>query len=211
MDFPTVVSISFGPIWVLAEKNASPVSGLFEAMTKMVIPSIEHILGGLKGRRILVGESMGGFNSIQLALKTTLFEKAGIVCAPMAEKVSPFSTPEETKAFIEHSVGWQYYKDHDPETVKTAVGEMMQLSRGFFPTPEDFKGANPLTLAAEANPKITPTLYIANGFYDRYLSYESTETFVKLLKNRGVKTSWRPQWGGHCSIDIPTLARFLVN
>src|SRR5690348_12112924 len=30
---PTIISISFGPTWFLVEKNSSPYSGLFEAVT----------------------------------------------------------------------------------------------------------------------------------------------------------------------------------
>ncbi len=210
LPFPTVVSISFGPIWILADKNASPGSGLLSVVSDKIIPTIEASLGGLKGRRIVVGESMGGFNSIQLAFKTKLFDKAGLICSPMAT-LSPFANQDDVKKFIEASGGWQYYKNSDPDTVNTAVSEMLFLSKGFFPTPEDWKTGNPLDLASQADADSLPTLYIADGFYDKYLSYEATQLFVKTLKERGVRLQWRPQWGGHCSIDIPTLSRFLVD
>lgn len=206
---PTVISISFGPLWVLAEKNESPNSGLFDAVTKGVIPLIESSLGGVKGRRLLVGESMGGFNSTQLALKTQLFVKAAILCAPIAE-ITPFATEAEVNAFIERSGGWQYYKEEDPTVVKSAVAQMLQLSKAFFPTPEAYAKANPLELANSVDPKTAPKLYVADGLYDKYLSYESTEKFTGILKSRGLDVQWRPQWGGHCAIDIPSLAKFLT-
>ncbi len=206
---PTVVSVSFGPLWVLAEKNDSPNSGLFDAVTKGVIPLIEAGLGGVKGRRLLVGESMGGFNSIQLSLKTQLFVKAAILCAPIAD-ITPFATEAEVTAFIERSGGWQYYKEEDPTVVKSAVAQMLQLSKAFFPTPEAYAKANPLELAKNVDSKTAPKLYVADGLYDKYLSYESTEKFIEQLKGRGLDVQWRPQWGGHCAIDIPTLAKFLT-
>jgi len=85
---PTVISVSFGPVWLLAEKNGSPYSGLLNAFTEKVMPMLEAQLGGLHGRRLIVGESMGGFNTLQVALKTRLFAKAAALCAPMAG-VSP--------------------------------------------------------------------------------------------------------------------------
>jgi len=210
LPFPTVVSISFGPVWILAEKNSSAGSGLFNVVTDSVIPKIEAGLGGLKGRRILVGESMGGFNSIQLALKTTLFDKAGLICAQMAS-LSPFAAPDVIEKFIESSDAWQYYKGSDPDSVKSAVSEMILVSKLFYPSPDEWKVADPLALAQTSDPDKAPTLYIADGFYDKYASYEGNELFVKTLKSRGFRLQWRPQWGGHCSIDIPTLSRFLVD
>lgn len=209
MAFPTVISLSLGDTWLLAEKNPSPYSGLFTLVTEAIIPTIEKAIGGVKGRRLLVGESMGGFNSTQLALKTTLFEKAGLLCVPAAT-ISPFAGADAVTKFIEASKGWQYYKNTEPDTVKKAVATALQLSQAFFPTPEAWKAGDPLELAQTANPRLAPELYVAVGFYDRYLFYEGNELFVRTLRSRGFKVNWRPQWGGHCAIDIPTLSRFLV-
>jgi hypothetical protein len=35
-------------------------------------------------------------------------------------------------------------------------------------------------------------------------------SFAKTLKVRGANVEWRPQWGGHCAIDIVSLAAFLT-
>jgi len=51
---PTVISVSFGPVWLLAEKNGSPYSGLLNAFTEKVMPMLEAQLGGLHGRRLIV-------------------------------------------------------------------------------------------------------------------------------------------------------------
>lgn len=205
---PTVVSISFGPTWLLAEKNSSPYSGLLDVMTTRVIPMIEQKLGGLKGRRMIFGESMGGFNSAQLALKTNLFHRAAILCSPMAP-VSPFDSEKTIRDYVESTSAWQYYKDHNPEAVLSAVNMLRQLTTAFYPTPEEWLKGDPLALAqAPANPLMD--LYVAIGFYDRYAAYEANEMFVQRLKTRQVNVDWRPQWGGHCAMDIPSLAHFLV-
>jgi S-formylglutathione hydrolase FrmB len=205
---PTVVSISFGETWILVKKNASPHSGLFETVTAKIIPMIEKRLGGLKGRRIVFGESMGGFNSIQLSLRTSMFDKSGVICSPMTE-VSPFASIQEIRKHIEGSSAWQYYKNHSPDTVLRSIDEVIQLAKAFYPTQEIWDLADPLNLAKTPRSKSTK-VYVAIGFYDRLAAYEANEIFVKSLEKSGVSVDWRPQWGGHCSIDIPSLAAFLT-
>lgn len=205
---PSIVSISFGPSWLLAEQNQSPYSGLFDFVTKQFIPMVEQRLGGLNGRRIVFGESMGGYNSTQLALKTALFDKAGIICSPMA-LISPFSDEKNVRNFVASTSAWQYYKDSDPNLVWRSVNELIQLVKGFYPTQELWDRADPVQLASRPT-SLNTKMYVAVGFYDRYAAFEGNEAFVGRLANQGMNVEWRPQWGGHCSIDIPTFAEFLV-
>lgn len=207
VSYPTVVSVSFGPTWILAEKNSSNNSGLFEIFTARVIPSIEAQIGGLNGRRIVFGDSMGGFNSIQLALKTSLFSKAGILCSPMSE-ISPFAPEKKILEHIKQSSAWQYYKDYDPNAVLDSVKAVIELTHAFYPSESDWSKADPIPLAKDS--KSSTELYVAVGFYDRFAAYEGNEKFVSVLQSLGFKVDWRPQWGGHCAIDIQSLAKFLV-
>jgi len=205
---PVVISVSFGPLWLLAERNASPYSGLFEVFTRQVMPSIEAQLGGLRGRRIIFGESMGGFNTSQLALKTNLFHKAAILCAPMSE-VSPFAGLNVIQSHVEKSAAHAYWKDRDPDVVFNTVKEVITLVRGFFSTERDYARANPLVLAQHSRSRTE--LYVAAGFHDVYALFEGNERFSSILRLNHRQVEWRPQWGGHCAMDIPSLARFLVN
>ncbi len=203
IDAPTVVSVSFGPIWVLASKNLSPVSGLFEVLTEQVIPSIEKALH-FHGRRLVLGESMGGFNTTQIYLRAKGFAKAAALCAPIAD-LSLDATEEELTAFIEKSAAWAY----NPATVAQNVKDMVQMAGAFFPTEADWNGANPLELARSVTPS-QPPLYLAVGMYDPFANYEGNLLFSQALKKKGARVEWRPQWGGHCSIDIPSLGVFLT-
>ncbi|NJM09888.1 MAG: alpha/beta hydrolase [Bdellovibrionaceae bacterium] len=205
---PTVVSISFGSFWLLAEKNASPYSGMFELLTQQVIPSIEAGLGGLRGKRIVFGESMGGFNTAQLALKTKLFSRAAILCAPMSE-VSPYADLGTIKAHLEKSAAHQYWRKRDPDAVFNTMKEVITLVQTFFPTEQDYVSANPLVLAS--NSRSRTHLYVTAGFHDVYALYEGNEKFSGILRASHRRVEWRPQWGGHCVMDIPSLARFLVD
>lgn len=206
--FPTVISISFGPFWVLAEENSGPFSGLLDKFTKQVMPMLEQEAGGLKGRRILMGESMGGINSIQLTFKTNLFDKVAILCAPMAE-ISGFSSKEEIEKFMKNSSAWQYYKDAKENPIPKLVGDLLEGQKLIFPTAEEWAKSDPLVLAKNANHLSSP-IYLAVGFHDEFVAYEGNEKFAAILKAKGFNLEWRPQWGGHCAMDIPSLAAFLV-
>ena len=174
---PTVVSVSFGSIWLLAEPNSSAHGGLLPVFEQVVIPKIEAALGGVKGRRIVLGESMGGFNSLQLALKTRLFKKAAILCAPMAD-LSPFSDQPAIDAYIQKSTAWHYYKDSNPQLVRSAVAEILGLVKAFFPRPAEWALADPLALAEGSSALDAPRLYVAAGYYDRFAAYEGNQMFA---------------------------------
>lgn len=206
---PTVISVSFGPTWVFAHKNASPASGLLELFTQQIMPALEASLGGLKGRRLVMGISMGGFNTLQLAMRTSLFRKAAAICSPMGT-VSPFGSAEDLQKYIEASLAWQYYKE-TPNVVIDAVKEMISLAQYFYPSPQDWQQADPLALARQTSIKDLPVMYVAAGYYDKYALYEATEKFAESLQRKRARIEWRPQWGGHCAADIPSLAAFLLN
>lgn len=200
---PVVIAISFGETWLLAEENSSQYSGLFNVVTEKIIPTAEETLGGLKGKRYVMGQSMGGFNTIQLSLKTDLFDKAAILCSPMST-VSPFAEQKDVEEFIKNSAAYKFF----PEKVTENVNNIVSLVKAFFPSSEAWSQADPLTLAAQEKTHKTD-FYIAVGYYDEYAAFETNETFVKLLDaNASVK--WRPQWGGHCAMDIPSLANFFA-
>lgn len=63
---PKVVTLSYGRFWLLAEANSSRVSGLFEHFVDTIMPLAESELGLVNPRRLLLGNSMGGFNAAQL-------------------------------------------------------------------------------------------------------------------------------------------------
>lgn len=204
---PTVIAISFGGDWFLAEKNASAYSGLFEVVTQQIMPKLEAAIGGKRGRRILFGESMGGFNTVQLALKTKLFDKAAILCAPMST-ISIFATTAEIEAYVLASHAHKYWVSQSATKVLDQVNEAATLAKMIFPTPADWDKGNPLTLAETSRSRTQ--LYVAAGFYDPYALYEGNEKFADTLEKRHRRIDWRPQWGGHCTMDIPSLAKFLV-
>lgn len=208
LETPTVVAVSYGR-WLFASPNSSPHSGLFEDFENRLRPEIEAKLTRKPSRRLLLGESMGAFNALQLSLRTDHYAKAAILCAVMDDNVGPFASTDELKKLIQESLAYKYAGPEELERMLARIRGAMKLARAYFPTPEEWAPFDPMNLAKTAT---TPTeFYLASGLHDEFASYEANEKFAGILRDRGIAVDWRPQWGGHCAVDIPSLARFLVD
>lgn len=195
---PTIVSVSFGPLWLLVEKNSSVNSGLFEAMAGYILPFLEKKIGGGKGERILVGESMGGFNASQLFLKApNQFNRVALIC-PAIAGVSPFSSEAEINAYIKRT-------NANPEMVKRSIFLLQQ----FVPDAKNWENVSQLLLAEKNLSSKSPALYLSCGSYDEYGFYEGAKKFLKVAREKNVNLVWRPLSGGHCVVDIPSLSEFI--
>lgn len=97
---PVVVGVSFGNLWLLAEKNPAPRSGLLEVFRDRVLPAVEARIGPPRAR-VLLGESMGGINALAagLALPGT-FTRVVSLCPTLFE-TSPFADDAAVEAALE--------------------------------------------------------------------------------------------------------------
>jgi pimeloyl-ACP methyl ester carboxylesterase len=200
IDAPTVITFGFGPIFLLAQKNQAKASGLLEFVSDQYIPEIEKSLGGLKGRRILLGESMGGFNAIQMAMKRPeLFSKIAINCPDIVD-LSPYATKAEQQGFMDATGA-----DH-----AHTYWELF-MERIFFANDGSWDDAAPLTAAPKYFGPQTPPLFISGGVEDQYGFYPGTEAFVKIAQDKGVSVQWASVPGAHCSYDIAKVSEFLAD
>jgi enterochelin esterase-like enzyme len=75
MKPPTVVVVSYGPVWLLTPKTSQVENGLLDDFIGR-LPEIESKVGNPK-HRILLGESMGGLNVLILGLsRPEMFSKS---------------------------------------------------------------------------------------------------------------------------------------
>lgn len=193
---PTVVFVSFGPEWLLTPKNSSAESGLLDDFIKH-LPLIESKIGKPK-HRILLGESMGGLNVLILGLsKPSLFSKVASLC-PGVYIDSPFSNLAKIKTALQRTGA-------DP---KTALGIYL-FAKKYVNNENEWQEISPINLIKKANNQY-PELYLSCGLYDKYGNFEGTEALANIATSKGVKTQWHPLYGGHCAIDIVSLANFLV-
>jgi pimeloyl-ACP methyl ester carboxylesterase len=192
---PTVVVVSYGPVWLLTPKNSQVENGLLDDFIAR-LPEIESKVGK-PGRRILLGESMGGLNVLILGLsRPEMFSKIASLC-PGVYLESPFSDYSTLRAAMKRTGA-------DP---KITYG-VTQLAMKYVSNNEEWNAINPISLIERADQSY-PELYLSCGLYDKYGNFEGTEALANLAMKRGVKTTWHPIYGGHCAVDVASLADFL--
>ena len=195
---PTVVVVSYGPVWLLTPKNSQVENGLLDDFISR-LPEIESMIGKKPRHRILLGESMGGVNVLISGLsRPEMFSKIASLC-PVVSLESPFSDYSTLSAAIKRTGA-------DP---KIAYG-VMQLAKKYVSNDEEWKAINPISLIERADQNY-PEMYLSCGLYDKYGNFEGTEALANLAIKKGVKTNWHPLYGGHCAIDVASLADFLAS
>lgn len=194
---PTVVTLSYGPTWLLTPKGERPESGLLDDLMGR-LPEIEAKTGAPR-RRLLMGESMGGLNVLIAGLsEPASFSKIAALC-PGVYVDSPFDSLTTMRAAIERTGA----------NPKMAFGVWM-LARKYIADEAEWRRISPLSLIERAGPGF-PALYLSNGLYDAYGNYEGSRLLAQRAAMRGMRTDWRPLYGGHCATDVGSLARFLTD
>jgi pimeloyl-ACP methyl ester carboxylesterase len=196
---PTVVSVSYGSVWLLAEKNTSAYSGLYTHFVKVALPSIEKEQALVPARRLLAGASMGGFNSAQLYLKNPeLFSKVALLCPALSE-VGPYSGDDAIEDYITRT-----------GASRALVNNSLYLTRLFFPTRAAYLTADPLPLARERVTRKSPDLLVSIGLQDGYGFFEGAEKFSEIAKSKGARATYVTVQGAHCTWDWKAVTQFLV-
>jgi pimeloyl-ACP methyl ester carboxylesterase len=195
---PRVISLSYGPVWLLASKGQAGSSGLLDTIWRD-IGAIEARVGAPR-RRLLMGESMGGLNSLVLGLSQPQhFDKVAALC-PAVYTASPFTPLSQVLEAIARTGA-------DPRI----VFGIWQLAREHVANADEWSRFSPLSLIESA--RVEPmrfSLYLSAGLHDRYGLYEGTEQLARRAAQRGVPTAWHPLYGGHCAIDVVSLGNFLA-
>ena len=194
---PTVVTLSYGPTWILTPRGQKPDSGLLDDLMAR-LPEIEAKLGRPR-RRLLLGESMGGLNVLVAGLSyPARFQKVAALC-PGVYAISPFAPLSTMRAAMERTGA----------SPKAALAIWL-MARKYLANDAEWSRISPLSLIRQANPQY-PALYLSNGLYDKYGNFEGTQALAEIAREKGVSTEWRPLYGGHCATDIASLASFLAS
>ena len=193
---PTIVTISFGEVWLLVNNNKYPLIPYFK---DVIMPFLEKKVGGLgKGKRMLIGQSMGGFNAAQASLQLpNVFSKVALLC-PAITTVGPFSSQQDIDAYITRT-----------GAIPSRVKLMLSISHQVFVNQRDCDKHDPLNLLGlyRAN---NPEFYVSTFLQDDFEFQEGSEEFVNAGKKVGFKTQWVPVPGGHCNFDRRTAANFIM-
>lgn len=193
---PTVITVSYGPTWMLAPKGEKPDSGLLNDFMAR-LPAIEAKVGSPR-RRLLLGESMGGLNVLIAGLSyPTQFARVAALC-PGVYADTPFASVTTFPAAMQRTGA----------NPKIAMGVWV-FARTYLASEAEWRRVSPLRLIEQAEPD-TPALYLSNGLYDHFGNFEGTQQLANLARQRGVQVEWHPLYGGHCASHAPSLAAFLL-
>lgn len=200
-QIPSVISFSFGTKWLLTEVPQRSGTSRYYAYINKILPDLENRLGGFTGRRMLMGDSMGGINSTMIMERAgNLFERVAINC-PALTPIGPHATDAEVEDYIAR---------HQPYISRFYVVYMQQWGQQEFPTPEDWTRHAPLDMA-RTTPVLPQNLYISCGDKDQFGFIEGANKFAEIAAGRGRNVVWKPIEGGsHCSVNSKAVADFLM-
>jgi hypothetical protein len=196
---PTIVTISYGPEWLLVKKNSRPNSGLLKHFQEKALPYIESKLDFKPTKRYLVGASMGGANVLSLYFDNPkLFDKYAALC-PAIMGIGPFVSKEERKKYASLTNAKMLY---------------VQLARFlmwlYFPTNDLFNKENPLFKTSQLNSQ-SPNLYLSCGRQDQFGFFYGTNKFFEDGLKKKAPLAFSPLEGGHCTFDSVALAQYFMN
>ncbi|HXH29853.1 MAG TPA: alpha/beta hydrolase-fold protein, partial [Bacteriovoracaceae bacterium] len=200
LDPPTVVTVSFGKLWPLTERSDQPGGGLHSIFLKFVMPRVEKEISGSIAKRFGVGESMGGLNVLMTGLKSdSPFTKVAALCAPLAT-VSPHANILDIYRYVSQS----------STSIRRAL-MLLFFSRKFYPDEETWDRNDPVHVSETYRPLSGIHFYITCGAKDDWGCMKGSEKLVVNLKSSQTSVEWLPRPGGHCDIDAPSLAEFLIH
>ncbi|MGE5086300.1 MAG: alpha/beta hydrolase [Bacillota bacterium] len=195
---PTVVTVSFGDIWLLVNNSKFPLLPFF---ANQIMPFLEEKAGGLQhGRRLLMGQSMGGFNATEAALQIPgLFVKVALMC-PAITTVGPYASQEEIDDYTKRTGASPMY-----------VQLMLNIAKKVFEGPADWDNHDPIKLLERyPNDLVKPRFFVSTGTKDEFGFQEGSEVFVIKALEKGYEAQWVPVAGGHCSFNRIATANFIM-
>lgn len=76
---------------------------------------------------------------------------------------------------------------------------------------KDWKNVSFVNLLEKIDASAMPQIYLSCGLYDPYGNFEGSQYFAELAKSKGVKVDWRPLYGGHCAVDVSSVANAMLD
>lgn len=195
LEMPSVITLSFGPRWLLNDGAGSAASRPLEATAREIMPALEKEIGFVGGRRMAWGWSMGSYNSSVLALRYPgLFHSIALQC-PALGLFDPFAPAADLEAHIS-----TLPKGTRPDFVRGLAAWV----RDEFKTRENWARHDPMQLL-RATSEIETRFFVTCTKDDEYGFFAGTERFVEVLRAKRAHVVWRPEeQGGHCAVSLQT-------
>lgn len=200
---PTVIVVSFGTTWLLSDMQTKQHPSLLNLFVEEIMPSLEAKVPGKHGLRLLMGNSMGGYNGAELALRyPKLWSRVALLC-PGVYVTNPFQTDEEIEAYL---------AKQPPTTQRDYVRGVVGWVREEFETQENWDRHDPMHLA-EIAADAKATYHLSCTKDDQYGFYDGAKRFAEVMALKTKASFVSMEKGGHCALDEAAedaLAKFLA-
>lgn len=199
-----LVCISFGPYWVIHERNRDQVFERFQTYVQNQYGASKTI------KPVLYGASMGGFNAVKLSLRSQYtsnrkdlpFQKVAVGCPAIFADIPlgfrPFIAP-----FLSDSAFGTFDRRTSVSIMADSPYNEAVGGRTFFPK---------MYVAANAGDKIGLMNLIISGYglLDMKGIYYGAKTFAEELQRQNQPVKFESLPGNHCEgLPVDKMVRFL--
>ncbi|MES2962252.1 MAG: alpha/beta hydrolase [Bdellovibrionota bacterium] len=205
VEAPTVLTVSMGRVFFLSGRRLANGFTDVEEVTATLVKLVRELgLSKLDGasKLDLMGDSMGGNNSLHLYLRNPeLFRRFAMIC-PANSRVSPFVSSEEWERNLKDEGANYMYSFalkktlqhyYESDAVWNAESPLHFIRNGFY------------------KPLVKPEpIFIGIVKHDPYGFNKVERDLADLLEKKGHTVTFTKSDAGHCYIDTEPLARFFL-
>lgn len=189
---PIIVSLSIGAEGVFASQTADILQGMKDVEAR--IAPAKTI------RRVLLGGSMGGHNSLRLAAESPNAFRAIAALCPAVGTFNGYNDGE-VEAYIQRNKGMTF----NEKFLREALVKYKKTIR----TAEEWDANNPFTFLERGTYDRLP-IFVSVGREDSLGFVEGSREFKRRGDSRpGMRVDYHEYRGPHCTFDPGALVRFL--
>lgn len=191
-ELPVLVGLSMGPTGVLGDET--------DEVAQIGLPALEQLIAnGRNFRRLLLGGSLGGHNTLRLAAEAPeRFAAAAALCPALAT----FNGYNQAEI--------DAYKARHPVILdEEFLDRALTAYRAELTSADEWNRANPFTLLPQGVYDNLP-IFLSVGREDTLGFIEGSREFRdRALTRPLMRVDYHEVSGGHCAFDIPALFRFI--
>lgn len=211
---PVVVAVSFGPKWIFVPNDDLGEKGILEKFWQEIVPHIESQLSGQVVHRYAIGQSMGGYNALQLALDQPQFFEKMVLTSPAIFNLSLYAGDNEVYAYAKRTGTCSYLQRlkfflFGRDVQSLAINKILESRRGFIPDHQAWEKSSVFRNARNKVGPNFPSLFVTCGDKDEFGLHEGAKILVDIVNENGGAAEFHLLDGKHMVRDDRSAVFFL--